>query len=163
MAMFSLNDLFIVGIALDLTGAALLAKGLLSSPKDIYAVTQTTYDGMAWEATESRIWDKVYAEFGLSYLCAGFVLQAFGYLSELEGHAIKVGNDRALTALAMAIVTAILAVAICGALKGWRYRSIERKIKALTEAAQKRCAESRDSAGTTPELSTDRDDEPKTG
>jgi hypothetical protein len=140
---FSLNDLFIVGIALDLTGAALLAKGLLVSPKDIYAMTQTTFGGMAWEVTEGRIWDKVYAEFGLAYLCGGFVLQALGYLSELDGHTINVGNGRAWTALGMAIVTAIVAVAICGALRRRRYTKIAGETKALTEATNRRYEESK--------------------
>jgi hypothetical protein len=144
--MFSLNDLFIVGVALDLTGAALLAKGLLVSPKEIYAMTQTTYGGMAWEVTEGRIWDKVYAEFGLTYLCGGFVLQALGYLSELEGHTVEVGNGRTWAALGMAIVTAILAVAICGALRRRRYTKIAAEIKTLTEAAQRRYEESQRAA-----------------
>jgi hypothetical protein len=139
--MFSLDDLFFVGVALDITGAAFLAKGLLVPPETIYGMVQTTFDGMAPGAAEGHIRNKVDAEFGLFFLLVGFILQALGYLFELAGHGTSQGDDRAGVALVLGLLAAFLAIGIYAALHGRRYRRIAAQVRKLGEEAQDRYEE----------------------
>jgi len=79
----SLTDLFLIGLALDVCGAVLLAKGLLLGPRDIARLN--TYWGINEGALSDRIQNRVYAEFGMLYLGVGFGLQAVGYSLEIGG------------------------------------------------------------------------------
>jgi hypothetical protein len=50
---FSLTDLLVVGLALDITGAGLLAVGLLVSPREIAVLSGSYYDFNAADASPS--------------------------------------------------------------------------------------------------------------
>lgn len=103
--MFSLNDLFFVGIALDVTGTVFLAFGLLASAASIKALGSPSMRRMNEGTIEERIAGRADAEAGLVILGMGFALQGIGYLLELAGHEAHAGGDRVLVALAMAAVT----------------------------------------------------------
>ena len=110
MDFLSLTDLFLVGLALDVTGAVLLAKGLLISPAMISVVSGTYWGSNKGEA-EDRCRNRVDAEFGIGFLAAGFVLQAVGYSLDIGGVPTETGTDLLLAGLAMAAVAAGVAVA----------------------------------------------------
>jgi hypothetical protein len=107
----SLTDLFLVGLALDITGAWLLAKGLLISPAAISNISATLWGGNP-ETARDRCSSRVDAEFGVAYLAGGFLLQAVGYSLEIGG----VETDTGATRLVLAIVGAIAVAAISVAL-----------------------------------------------
>jgi len=97
----SLTDLFLVGLALDICGAVLLAKGLLLAPRAIARLN--TFWGINEGALSDRIQNRVYAEFGMLYLGIGFALQAVGYSLEIGGVETETGTRRLIVACAMAI------------------------------------------------------------
>ena len=89
MNYLSLTDLFLVGLGLDITGAILLAKGLLLSSREL-AVLNTMY-GSGKGVHKDRCRNRVLGEFGVGYLTAGFILQAVGYGLEISGHPSTTG------------------------------------------------------------------------
>jgi hypothetical protein len=107
----SLTDLFIVGLALDITGAILLAKGLLISPATISNVSATLWGGNP-ETARNRCRNRVDAEFGVAYLAGGFFLQAVGYSLDIGGVPSETGTGRLIAALGIALIIAALAVAV---------------------------------------------------
>jgi hypothetical protein len=124
----SLADLFLVGLVLDISGAILLARGLLLSPRELSRLN--TFWGVGYGQHEDRIRNRVSGEFGVTYLVAGFLLQAAGYSFAISGVETKTGGDRLLVALAMAAVVAGLAWA-----GWWQFRERRvRALRALTEA-----------------------------
>lgn len=128
--MFSLDDLFIVGIALDLTGAALLAAGLLVSPAAIGRLGNPTVGQLSEGTVNERILNRVNSEFGLGLLALGFSSQAVGYLLEISGEPIRTGSDRIWTALVLGAATAFLALVVWRRYRRWR-------IPRLTETVEK--------------------------
>ncbi len=112
MADLSLNDLFLVGLALDIFGATLLAKGLLMAPDMIYRAS-ATYVGWNSTAAWDRCKNRVSAEFGLAYLGLGFIFQAAGYGLEIGGVHKDTGSGRLLAAIVMALV------AVAAAMSAW--------------------------------------------
>ena len=110
MHYLSLTDLFLIGLALDITGAWLLAKGLLISPASISKISATLWGGNP-ETARDRCANRVDAEFGVAYLAGGFFLQAIGYSLEIGGVGTETGTGRLLAALAMALLTALVALA----------------------------------------------------
>jgi hypothetical protein len=127
----SLTDLFLVGLALDITGAVLLARGLLLSPANIRWVS-----GTVWGVSEGQLLDRcrnrVYGEFGVVYLFLGFLFQAAGYSFEVAGDNPDSGHGRLLAALALATGAAVVATLLYLAFHGWR----ERRLLAAVEASQ---------------------------
>ena len=101
----SLLDLFVVGLALDLVGAYLLARGLILSPTDIARLG--TWAGVEVGVQVDRIRARIDASTGLTALFIGFGLQAVGYVLTLLEVEIATG----LRELAAALVLALLAVA----------------------------------------------------
>jgi hypothetical protein len=101
----SLTDLFLVGLALDVSGAALLAKGLLISMPMIAEVSATKWGGNQ-EVSADRCRNRVDAEYGITFLLAGFVLQAVGYLLALEGVHTETGERRMAAAAALGLAGA---------------------------------------------------------
>ncbi|HEX3359520.1 MAG TPA: hypothetical protein VHS74_00875 [Solirubrobacterales bacterium] len=99
--MFSLDDLFFVGIALDLTGAAILAMGLLASATTISELGRPTVGRLSEGTVVERIESRADAEIGVAVLGFGFFFQGLGYLLELAGEPVKVGHDRLVAALVM--------------------------------------------------------------
>jgi hypothetical protein len=107
---FSLTNLFLVGLALDITGAWLLAKGLLISPASISKISATLLGGNP-ETARDRCVSRVDAEFGVAYLAGGFLLQAAGYSLEIGGVETESGIGRLVVALTMAVMVALIALA----------------------------------------------------
>lgn len=106
MDCLSLTDLFLVGLTLDLSGAVLLAKGLLISPARMNELSETLFGGgLAPEAQEGHLGNRVDAEIGLFYLGIGFGLQAIGYLLDIAGVDSGTGTGRLIVALALALGT----------------------------------------------------------
>lgn len=103
----SLADLFLVGLALDITGATLLAKGLVLHPATIYGVTAQLWGGNDL-AIRDRCQSRTDAEFGLVLLVSGFGLQAVGYGLEIGGIDSQAGIKRLLVATILAIAAGAL-------------------------------------------------------
>jgi hypothetical protein len=114
----TLSDLFFVGLALDITGGVLLAKGLLLTPREL-AMLNTMY-GSGIGVHKDRCRNRVLGEFGVAYLTAGFVLQAVGYALQISGHQSETGGGRLLAALVMAAVAVAVAWAAFTLLHGRR-------------------------------------------
>jgi hypothetical protein len=114
----TLSDLFFVGLALDITGGVLLAKGLLLTPREL-AMLNTMY-GAGIGVHRDRCRNRVLGEFGVAYLTTGFVLQAVGYALQISGHPSEPGGGRLLTALGMAAVAVVVAWAAFTLLHGRR-------------------------------------------
>jgi hypothetical protein len=104
----SVTDLFLAGLALDISGAILLARGLLISPNMIVAVSATLWGGNP-ETAKDRCRNRVDGEFGVAYLGLGFLLQATGYSLEIAGVHSETGTKRLIAALIVALVAFILA------------------------------------------------------
>jgi hypothetical protein len=129
----SLTDLFLVGLVLDISGAVLLAKGLLLSPRAL-ARMNTMY-GSAYEVHEDRIRNRVYAEFGLLYLATGFGLQAIGYALDIGGVKAETGTGRLIVALVTAAVVGGLAWAVWELRHGARIEALGATVAAEHPAA----------------------------
>lgn len=129
MDYLSLTDLFIVGLALDITGAILLAKGLLISPATISSISATLVGGNSATARD-RCRNRVDAEFGVAYLTGGFFLQAVGYSFDIGGVPSETGIGRLIAALSMALIIAALAVAVYARLHAARERRLIGEVEA---------------------------------
>ena len=128
MNYFSLADLFLVGLALDISGAILLAKGLLLSPRTLSRLN--TVWGVGYGQHEDRLHNRVAGEYGVRLLVAGFILQAIGYSLDIGGVPSKTGTDRLIFGLAMAVIAVGVAWAT------WALRH-SRRIEALTAAVER--------------------------
>jgi len=129
----SLTDLFIVGLALDITGAILLAKGLLISPATISDISATLWGGNP-ETARDRCRNRVDAEFGVAYLAGGFFLQAVGYSLDIGGVSSETGTSRLLAALGMALIAA----AVCVGFYAGSHATRERQLISEAEAEDER-------------------------
>jgi hypothetical protein len=103
--MFSLYDLFTVGIAFEIAGAGLLVRTVLLSPRKILeenALYASPYHKTV-AATRSRTESLV----GFSGLALGFLVQVAAYVVYIAGggHAAY-GRERALVALLLALAAA---------------------------------------------------------
>lgn len=137
MSYFSLTDLFLVGLALDISGAVLLAKGLLLSPEAISVVSGTYWDSNKGEA-QDRCKNRVYGEFGIAYLGFGFALQALGYALDISGVHAGTGAGRLIAGLGMSAVAVGLAVVIYIRRHGDREERLLAAVEAETERRQNR-------------------------
>ena len=136
MDCLSLTDLFIVGLALDITGAILLAKGLLISPATISSVSATLWGGNP-ETARDRCRNRVDGEFGVAYLAGGFFLQAVGYSLDIGGVPSETGTDRLIAALGMALIVAALSIGIYAVLHEKRERQLIDEAEAEDERREK--------------------------
>jgi hypothetical protein len=127
--MFSLNDLFFVGIALDLTGTVFLAFGLLASAASIKALGSPSMRQMDEGTIEERIAGRADAEAGLVVLAMGFASQGIGYLLELAGHEVHAGDSRVLVALAMAAITVAIVLLARGIVRPARIAAIRARVE----------------------------------
>lgn len=130
----SLADLFLVGLALDICGAVLLAKGLLLGPRDIARLN--TYWGINEGALSDRIQNRVYAEFGMLYLGIGFALQAVGYSLEIGGVETETGACRLIVAAAMATGAAGVATVVWALRHRSRIQVLSASVEPEREAAR---------------------------
>lgn len=128
---FSILDLFVVGLAFDIVGAALLARGLLVSPRLITVLAGQYWDVSPPDAVD-RCRNRVDAEFGVSSLIVGFTLQAVGYGLQLAGVGSGSSTSRVVTAFALG---GFAAAGI--ALFWWRTRT-RRLVRLLIRVAKER-------------------------
>jgi hypothetical protein len=108
-----LTDLFVVGLALDIVGAGLLAKGLLVSPRTIAELSGQAWDFNVMDAID-RVHNRIDAEFGAIALAGGFTFQAIGYVALLLGVDSATGGVETLVAVALALSAGV------GVLLVWR-------------------------------------------
>ena len=127
MQYLSLIDLFLVGLVLDITGALLLARGLLISPQAIASIAATLWGGNP-EAARDRCRNRVDAEFGALYLALGFALQVIGYSLEIGGISSDTGAMRLIAAFVLAGFVAI------SAWTAWSLRHEDRANRLYAEA-----------------------------
>ncbi len=128
----SLTDLFLVGLGLDVTGAWLLAKGLLISPASISSIAVSRVGGNP-ETARDRCSSRVDAEFGVLYLAAGFALQAVGYALEISGVETETGAGRLLMALGLTLIVSVSAFATYAQLRKER---VDRLVVATDKATE---------------------------
>jgi hypothetical protein len=133
----SLTDLFLVGLALDVVGAVILAKALLLKPDTIFRMS-TNYPGTNAYLAEDRAKQRVAAEFGLGYLGIGFLLQVLGYSAELAGISNATGSTRLFVALALAAIGAGMASVTWTKKNRWRTNFFANKVLQLQHAEEKR-------------------------
>lgn len=95
------SDLFAAGTGFDITGAVLLALGLLASPRLLLARGQAAI-GFNSEAIVEACRDRARGIVGVIALSAGFVLQLVGYLASLENEPRGSGRTAVLVALLLA-------------------------------------------------------------
>lgn len=152
MDYLSLTDLLIVGLALDITGAVLLAKGLLISAESISQISATLWDGNP-ETARDRCRNRVDAEFGVAYLAGGFLFQAIAYSLDIGGVPSETGMGRLITALGMALIAAAIAVGAYARLHGPREKHLieeaeteDERRQAEHEERQERDREAREAA-----------------
>jgi hypothetical protein len=105
---FSLTDLFLIGLALDLSGAYLLGKGLLMSPA-LVNVLEADKGESRYLAEEAPYRNRIDAEIGLIYLAAGFAFQVVGYLLEVGGVHGATGPGRFIVAAGLGLGTLVAA------------------------------------------------------
>lgn len=121
------EDLFTTGIGCDISGAYLVARGLLMRPADIRAITSTRLE-YSGPQIASRVHDRVAGRFGVGALIVGFIFQLAGFI-------VVTGTDldarpswgRGVAALAFAAVGggAVMAVYFCGRARVFRLETIE--------------------------------------
>jgi hypothetical protein len=99
----SLVDLFIVGLALDITGAYLVARGLLLSTTDIAGLG--TYAGVGVDVQVDRMEGRIDALSGIVALFVGFGVQGLGYLLTLGGVDVTTGACRVVAGLGLAALS----------------------------------------------------------
>lgn len=136
----SLADLFLVGLVLDITGAILLAKGLVLHPATIYGVTAQLLGGNDL-AIRDRCQSRTDAEFGVSLLASGFCLQAIGYGLEIGGIESRVGIERLLVAAILAFAASGLGCLVYTRFQGRRTESLFREAIAAKELTRRNEAE----------------------
>ena len=105
----SVDDLFTMGLGLDVSAAYLLGRGLLASPADIRRQARTTW-GWQPSVVVSKCRDRVDARAGVVLLLSGFVLQATGYVLSLLNVSPGTGTTRAVVAAALAILATAISL-----------------------------------------------------
>ena len=134
MSPLELNDLFALGVGLDIGGGYLVARGLIASPGDILRRTLNGEDFFLPDVVASQITDKADATSGLFALLSGFVIQAVAYalapLTSSTPRGSPISGD--LWSALLVMVAALVGVGV--ALLGWRlarWKIIRRTIIAI--------------------------------
>jgi hypothetical protein len=104
MCEFAIDDLFVVGLGLDIVGAYLLGRGLLMSVIEI-ARRSASWVGYSSIDAVNLVRDRLDGVAGLTALLAGFTLQAIAYAVTLAHHedAREGTVGRSVTALVLAV------------------------------------------------------------
>ena len=137
-----ITDLFLVGLAFDITGATVLARGLLINPVVISKVAGTFWGGNPTAAMD-RCESRVDGLFGVSYLAGGFVLTGDG-LRDPAGHRTTGGSGSARLFAALTLAVLALALAACS------YLVARDRLRKQTVLAMVRDRDYRDDEGNGP-------------
>ena len=106
-----IDDIFTAGLGFEMAGAYLLARGVLSGPREMARRAVSYYDFSAPLAlAEAR--DRVDGNAGIFGLVGGFALQVAGYVAALAGGENGHGSGRAAVAAAIAALAAAVALGI---------------------------------------------------
>lgn len=132
-SLFSLYDLFVVGIGFDLAGAILLAFGLLRRPHQLITggLNQRAGDYDA-QTIRDLAYDRVDARSGVIALVAGFLAQGVGYVIYLSKTVVV--DPTTGKAVAAAIQGAATVVIVLGLHFLLRRRLARRTIVAVARA-----------------------------
>jgi hypothetical protein len=144
MDYLSLTDLFLVGLALDIVGAVLLARGLLLSPEQILRLSTTAWDYNAY-LLEDRCKSRTAAEFGIAYLAGGFAFQAIGYGAEVAGVESASSPCRLIAAVILSLAMAAAATYVWLKFSRPRTDSVANQVLQQQWAEEKRDWESTNS------------------
>ncbi len=108
----SVDDLFTVGVGLDLVGGYFLGRGLLVQPIEIKRRSSAVI-GHNPATMAGLIGSRADAEVGVAGLVAGFSIQACGYLAEIGGTRVATGAERTWVAVLLlaAVIAAVLLLA----------------------------------------------------
>jgi hypothetical protein len=119
----SIDDMFTTGAGLDVAGAYLLGRGLLTSHSTIMRRTRTRVGGSSPTAA-GQLADRVDAIAGIATLGAGFFVQATSYVLVIAfGWSAGVGWVRAVVAAAFGVCVLAVAVGLDRATHWRRLRS----------------------------------------
>lgn len=110
-----------------------MAKGLLLTPRGLAKLN--TWWGVGRGGHQDRRENRVAAEFGMSYLASGFVLQTIGYALDIAGVGSRTGAGRLTAGLLLSIAAAGAAWGGWKLLQGPRLRMLEAAIEGESEAA----------------------------
>jgi hypothetical protein len=102
------TDLFAAGLGFDITGAYLLATGLLTRADDFAGEFVASRNTFAWVNVRAAK-DHADGRAGVIALCVGFLLQAVGYVLSIGGVAAHTEGARAAL-VALAFVAAAIVV-----------------------------------------------------
>jgi|ERR1700730_5012487 len=106
----SVEDAFTTGVAFDLLGGYLLARGLLSDPRDM-AHRASTLVGYNGAIVEREVRARIDGVTGIATLGLGFLLQFGGYVA-LIGGAKLTTTDAEAALLAVGVAVVLVAVAV---------------------------------------------------
>lgn len=123
---FSIADLFVVGLGVELVGAWLIARGLLIPLPALK--TFGTHAGIGVADVVDRARNRIDGQFGVALLLLGFALQLVGYLVELDGGELRQGRDRLLTALVLLGSSMLVATAASRILRDRTFKRMLVKI-----------------------------------
>jgi hypothetical protein len=105
-----MEDLFVVGLALDLLGAYFFGRSVIA--REMYG-GGVMHDSLDPAGAIEKSRNEIDGWTGIATLVLGFVLQAVGYLALIDGHRAGVGGGhRALIAIVLAFAVAGLVVLI---------------------------------------------------
>lgn len=117
------EDLFAVGLGVEVAGAYVLARGLITGLPDM--ATAGTWAGMGGQASVKLIRDRVDATFGLAALAFGFLTQAAGYVvaaASVDSGATSGGRA--------ATFAGVVVASLAAALLGW-WLTADRRVRRL--------------------------------
>lgn len=114
----SLEDLFLVGVSLDLLVGYFLARGLLEDESTFELAMKPAADTRGSRAAVV-IKGGVDTRIGLAILAVGFICQAAGYVLTLAGLQITTSAVRTILALALAVLAMVLIAWIAGRVTRW--------------------------------------------
>jgi hypothetical protein len=130
----SVEDAFTTGVAFDLLGGYLLARGLLADPRDM-AHRASTVVGYNGAIVEREVRARIDGVAGIAGLGLGFLLQFGGYVALIGGAKLATtGAEAALLAVGVAGAFATFAIVVLVPVRS----RLADKLRPEVEAALKR-------------------------
>jgi hypothetical protein len=129
MTILSVDDAFTTGVAFDLLGGFLLARGLLADPRDM-AHRASTLVGYNGAIIDREVRARTDGEVGLAMLVFGFLLQFGGYTALIWGATVETDTTRALVALVLATALALVAYVALTPVRARRVRKLRPEVEA---------------------------------
>jgi hypothetical protein len=134
MGVFSIDDLFTVGVGFDLMGGYFLGRGLVAGVPEIVRRTESYWGSNAIERV-SQLQAGADGVIGLVLLGFGFALQAAGYLALIGGAGFATGTGRALVAAGLMLAAALVALPVSRRIHGRLTRRFVRNAASVVPAS----------------------------